>query len=145
MARRATQLSGAVLSLLSILLVMSFITGIGLWFVHEQREKLLEPPGWTKLCQVAHGVVNPLICVLYGWLWYSHIVGGWKMKVNRKSGGALAGTVGGLILTGAAIYYSNNRHLYFSVHLFLGLILPVIIFFHVLAARRWLKIRPEKN
>ena len=107
-ARRGTEIGRGVLVALMVLLVISFVTGLGLWIVHEQSEKALPAPALGKLFTVLHGLANPFICVLYGWLWYSHIPGGWRMQVNRRSGASLVISVGMLILTGAVIYYTKG-------------------------------------
>ena len=135
---RTTQIGRGVLAALVILLVISFVTGLGLWVVHEGSEKGEAEPAWGRAFQVLHGLANPLICVIYGWLWYSHIPGGWGMKVNRKSGASVVISVGMLILTGAAIYYTKGGHLFFSLHLFSGLALPVCVAIHWRAARKWI-------
>jgi hypothetical protein len=143
MANRPTQLTLLFLWVLAISLAVSFVTGLGLWYIHELREDLLREdladlPRWTSACQTLHGLVNPLICIAFGYL-ITHIAGGWKMNVNRKSGVALTASLALLILTGAAIYYSDNRHLYFTIHLLAGLLLPFILAAHWIQARKWVK------
>lgn len=142
MANRATQLSRLFLALLTTSLVLSFVTGIGLWYVHEQREKIAEGrgelPGWTSLCQSAHGLLNPLLCVLFGML-VAHIAGGWRMRANRKTGVALTTAFALLIATGAALYYSEFRHFYFTIHLLAGLLLPIFMAMHWASARKWIR------
>ena len=139
MARRATQISPGTLTLLVSLLVVSFISGIGLWYVHEQREKFADLPWWTSMCRTVHGVVNPAICVVFGVLWSGHIRGGWRMGVNRKSGVALSTIVVLLIGTGVGLYYSGEQHLYFSIHLAAGLALGLMLPIHWILARRWVR------
>ena len=138
MANRPTQLSRLFLAVLTLSLALSFISGLGLWYVHEQREKLGDLPAWTAACQSLHGLLNPLICASFGFL-VAHMAGGWNMKANRKSGVALAVSLFLLIATGAALYYSQFRHFYFTIHLAAGLLLPFLLGGHWRQARRWVK------
>ena len=144
MANRPTQLTSSVIVLLVILLALSFITGLGLWFVHEQREKLAsgeidDLPNWTSLCQTTHGVLNPAISALFGYLGFNHVRGGWKMRVNRKSGGTLSGLMIVLIATGAGLYYGEARHFWFTLHLLAGLLIVIVLPMHWRAARKWVR------
>lgn len=143
MAGRSTQLSRGFLFVLTSALILSFISGLGLWYVHEQREKLAELPRWTWLCQTTHGLLNPLIAVQFGWM-VTHISGGWRMRVNRKSGGSVTVMLAVLIATGAALYYFADRHVYFTIHLLAGLLLPFCFGFHWLQARKWVRSVSEK-
>jgi hypothetical protein len=69
----------------------------------------------------------------------AHIAGGWRMRANRKTGVALTTAFALLIATGAALYYSEARHFYFTVHLIAGLLLPVLAGMHWMQARRWVR------
>lgn len=151
MANRATQLTRTFVAIMMVSLVLSFLTGLGLWYVHEQREKLAEGlgelPRWTSSCQSLHGLLNPLLCVLFG-LMAGHILGGWRMRANHKTGVALTLCFSLLIVTGAALYYSEFRHFYFTIHLLAGLLLPIILGMHWVQARRWvngISIRAEQE
>lgn len=144
MANRPTQLGRGFLWLLGVSLLLSFITGLGLWYIHELREQLAETPPWTWWCQSLHGALNPVICALFGYLCFSHIPVGWGMKANRKSGAFLVVLMSGLILTGIGLYYAANRHLQFTVHLLLGLLLPFGLGVHWAMARKWARRRSEE-
>jgi hypothetical protein len=140
MATRPTQLSKSVIFLLVGLLLISFMSGLGLWYVHELRESQSELPAWTNACRIVHGIVNPAICVLFGFLWFNHIRGGWKMRVNRPSGSTLTISLVILIISGAGLYYGDeSRHFWFTVHLIPGLLLAIILPAHWLAARKWVR------
>jgi hypothetical protein len=139
MATRPTQLTTSLLLLLVSLLVISFVTGIGLWYVHEQREALAEVPRWTTVCRNLHGMVNPAICAVFGFLWANHVRGGWKMRVNRKSGGSLTAIMILLIVTGVGLYYGEARHFWFTLHLIPGLLLAIILPLHWYSARKWVR------
>ena len=140
MANRPTQLGRLALLILIASLALSFVSGLGLWYVHEQREKLGDLPQWTSFCQSLHGLLNPLLCVAFGVL-FSHIAGGWRMRAIRKSGVAMAVAFAALIITGAALYYSEYRHFYFTIHLLAGLLLPFLLAAHWYQARRWVAER----
>ena len=139
MANRPTQLTRSLILLLVSLLFASFITGIGLWYVHEQREALAEVPRWTNVCRNVHGIVNPAICAAFGFLWFNHVRGGWKMRVNRKSGGSLTVMMILLIVTGVGLYYGEARHVWFTLHLIPGLLLVVVLPLHWYSARKWVR------
>jgi hypothetical protein len=123
---------------------LSFVSGLGLWYIHELREKLGDLPKWTAFCQSLHGLLNPVLCVYFGFM-LPHVAGGWRMNANRKTGGALALSFVLLIITGAALYYSDHRHFYFTVHLVAGLLFPFILVAHWRQARRWAARLPSEK
>lgn len=144
MTNRSTQLSRSVITFLVISLSLSFLTGLGLWYVHEQREALSrgdisELPQWTSACQITHGILNPLITALFGYLWFYHVRGGWKMRVNRKSGGTLNGLMIVLIATGVGLYYGEGSHFWFTLHLLAGLLIVFVFPLHWRSARNWVR------
>ena len=144
MANRPTQLTRFTVILLLVLLSLSFVTGLGLWYVHEQREKISENPQiqlprWTSLCQTTHGLLNPAISAVFGFLWFAHVRGGWKMRVNRKSGGSLTVMMILLIVTGVGLYYGEARHVWFTLHLIPGLLLVIVLPLHWYSARKWVR------
>jgi hypothetical protein len=139
MGKRSTQLGRLTLALLITLLVASFVTGLGLWYIHEQREKLADLPFWTSACQTVHGLVNPLICLVLGFISATHMRAAWKIRANWKSGVLLTAMLVVLILTGVALYYSDNRHFYFTAHLIAGLLLPILLPVHWFMAKRWVR------
>ena len=63
------------------------------------------------------------------------------MGANRKSGGFLVLILVGLIVTGLGLYYATNRHLQFTIHLLLGLLLPFSLGIHWTVARKWVRTR----
>ena len=136
MGYRATQLGRLAISILVVSVALSFISGLGLWYIHEQREKLADLPAWTAACRSLHGILNPVLCVFFGFM-VAHMAGGWKMRANRKTGVSVAVSFALLILTGAGLYYSVYLHFYFTIHLIAGLLLPVLLGVHWMRARRW--------
>ncbi len=140
MANRPTQLSSFFIVLLVVLLGLSFVSGLGLWYIHELLESQpADLPAWRSLCRAVHGIVNPALCVMFGFLWFNHIRGGWKMRVNRKSGGTLTALLIILIATGPAFYYGNGGHFWFTVHLTAGVALAIVLPIHWWSARKWVR------
>lgn len=90
--------------------------------------------------RVVHGVLNPGLCVLFGYLWKVHVSVGWRMKANRPTGSALVVILTGLIVSGAALYYMSSREAAYWTHATLGVLLPAGLTVHILASRRWRKI-----
>jgi hypothetical protein len=137
MPERPTRLGAVFLSIIAFGLAVSFVSGVLLWIAQIQREQSLEPPSWQHLCRTTHGLLNPLLCLLFGYLWRSHIPGGWRMKANRKTGALILADVAVLIISGQGLYYSNAREFWFWSHLAFGLLLPLALALHWLFARRW--------
>lgn len=138
MANRPTQLSPFFIVLLVVLLGLSFVSGLGLWYIHELLESQpADLPAWRSLCRTVHGIVNPAICIVFGFLWFNHIRGGWKMRVNRASGATLTALIIILIATGPAFYYGQGSHFWFTVHLMAGLALAIVLPIHWRSARKW--------
>ena len=80
-----------------------------------------------------HGAAAMIFLVIFGALLY-HIRPGWRKKYQRPSGMLLLTACGLLILTGWGLYYLGNeklRNLISTIHSIFGILLPVIIFFHV--------------
>jgi hypothetical protein len=145
MANRPTQLTRFTIILLIGLLGLSFVTGLGLWYVHEQREKMAEDPAaelpdWTSLCQTTHGLLNSAISAVFGYLWFAHVRGGWRMRANRKSGGTMTALMIVLIATGVGLYYDDaRRHFWFTLHLLAGLLIAFATPVHWVVARKWVR------
>ena len=85
------------------------------------------------LCLKLHGAAAMGFLVILGMALY-HIPPGWRKKRQRPSGVSLLVVSCLLILTGWGLYYTGNDQLrsFTSLsHSILGVLLPVIIFFHV--------------
>ena len=150
MLNRPTQLTRFTIFLLIGLMSLSFLTGLGLWYIHEQREKVeenqeLQLPRWTSLCQTTHGLLNPAISAVFGFLWFAHVRGGWKMRVNRRSGGTMTTLMIILILTGVGLYYDKGSHFWFTLHLLAGLLIAFALPVHWVSARRWVRSLPDSS
>jgi hypothetical protein len=150
MANRPTQLTRFTVILLLVLLGLSFISGVGLWYVHELREKIAENPAaelpkWTSFCQTTHGLLNPAISAVFGYLWFAHVRGGWRMRANRKSGGTMTALMIVLIATGVGLYYGEARHFWFTLHLLAGLLIAFALPVHWVVARKWVQAIESGN
>lgn len=85
-----------------------------------------------------HGLAAMLFLVCLGWLLPLHVRGGWRTGLNRRSGSAHLGWNALLALTGYALYYAGSERLRTAastLHLLLGLGLPVMLAVHVLRGR----------
>lgn len=84
-------------------------------------------------CMKLHGAAAMGFLVILGMALY-HIPPGWRKKRQRPSGLSLLVICCLLILTGWGLYYSGNddrRGFISASHSILGVLLPMIIFFHV--------------
>jgi hypothetical protein len=91
-----------------------------------------------SLAMKLHGAAAMVFLIVIGTLLPRHIVLGWKRGEHRGSGGFLVSVCGVLIVTGWGLYYSGNealRNLISSLHGYLGLALPIIVWFHVWQSR----------
>jgi hypothetical protein len=125
------------------LLGLSFVSGTIIWYGQNANEigdltsPLFDPHSWRTL----HGILNPFLCAVFGFLVCQHIRLGWKMKANRLSGFFMEVIFALLILTGAGIYYSPEawQTLMISVHRVTGLLVPLSLTIHWIAAQIWIK------
>ena len=89
-----------------------------------------------------HGAAAMAFLIVFGTLAQIHIRAGWRQRRNRLSGGFLVGTCLVLILTGWGLYYIGYeplRQMGSFIHSYLGLLLPLVIYLHVLFSKRYLK------
>ncbi len=158
-ARRPTRLSATVQWVLLGLLALSFVSGLALWQAapdatrSDPQSFFSETPatgksGWLTAARLVHGAMNPLLCAMFGWLWQTHLSGGWRMRANVWSGVPLAALFAGLILTGLFLYYPEligashdpaARQTLIRWHVWLGLALPAVLVGHLLGAWCWAK------
>jgi hypothetical protein len=138
---RPSRLPRGIEVLTTIIVAASFITGALFWWGQTQLAAL-QPPRWLETCRVAHGCLNPLTCVLFGYLLCQHIRYGWALKINRPSGFVVEIIIAGLIISAVGLYYIGNetiRNWLVWAHRILGMALPVSFIGHWMAARRWIK------
>lgn len=123
-------------------LLLSFISGVLVWYGQAAAETAFTPPPWLHGCRALHGILNPLLCAVFGYLVCQHIRYGWALRANWISGLAMEGAF--LILMGSALalYYADEgslRRACVWVHRVAGAALPAVLIGHWIASRLWLK------
>lgn len=130
-----------------VLLLLSFISGALIWYgdylnLNADFDAVrFNVRPW----RVLHGILNPVLCVVFGSLLVQHIRMGWQLKANRPTGFFMEAVFAMLIITGAGIYYSPEaaQRMFVSIHRITGLLVPLSLTAHWIAARVWVK-RIEK-
>jgi hypothetical protein len=92
-------------------------------------------PWWLKF----HGAFAFAAIWGFGLLWGVHVVNGWSGGRRRRSGGALVGLLGWLIVSGYLLYYLGDDHvrsIASILHWSLGLAVPIAYWVHRSATRR---------
>ena len=86
-----------------------------------------------------HGAAAMLFLIVLGSLIRTHIMHGWNLQRNRRTGVVMITTVTVLTVTGYALYYAGGeatRPLFSTLHWVLGLGCPALLFWHIWAGRR---------
>lgn len=142
-ADRPSRLSLFIHTLVVGLLLVSFVSGLMLWFGPQfaNSEEELFPAKPARIWVVIHGALYPFLCVIFGYLLCQHIRYGWELKANRATGALMEGIFAALILTAAGLYYGPEswREALVWAHRVLGLLLPVSLAAHWWTARAWVK------
>lgn len=130
------------------MLGLSFVSGAIIWY--GQNANAIGDPSSPRfnllIWRTLHGILNPFLCVLFGFLLCQHIRLGWQMKANRWSGLFMEAIFAVLILTGTGIYYSPEawQTSLISIHRVTGLLVPLSLTIHWIAAQIWIK-KAEKS
>jgi len=140
-AQRPTRLSVWGQWTVALMLLASFVSGVGIWWGQTIQAEALSTPQWLRPALVLHGALNPFQCVLCGFLLCHHIRVGWQMRANLVSGILMEVVFVALILSGIGLYYSPEAWRAGIVwsHRVLGLALPVSLGFHWITALFWVK------
>jgi cytochrome b subunit of formate dehydrogenase len=123
-------------------LLLSFLSGALIWYGQSLAEAAFAPPQWLHACRVFHGVLNPLLCAVFGYLLCQHIRYGWALRANWPSGLVIESLFLLLILSGIAIYYADEgpfRNACVWAHRIGGAALPLVLALHWIASRLWVK------
>src|SRR5688572_19693874 len=94
---------------IALLLFGSFVSGVLIWWGKTVQAHEMVTPGWLRPAFVLHGALNPLLCMLFGYLLCHHIRVGWQLRANLLTGFLMEGVFVGLILTGVGMYYLGEE------------------------------------
>ncbi len=120
------------------------LTWLGVWgtgvawlvlhyFMVRQGEFGPERSAFEPWALKLHGAFAFLALWTLGLLWGVHIVNGWNLHRRRWSGGALAGVLLVLVVSGYLLYYVGDdqpRAIASLTHWLVGLALPVVYLCH---------------
>ena len=123
-----------------VLVAGSAVSGGLAWWGKTIQSRDLITPSWLAGSLMVHGVLNPLLCILFGCLLCHHIRLGWSIQANRASGLVMELLFAGLILSGVGLYYAGaekTRDLVTSIHQLMGLLFPLALAVHWVAGIRW--------
>lgn len=136
---RPSRLSPFVHVLTLVLLLAAFLSGSAIWVAQIIQEREQSAPVWLHAVLVIHGGLNPVLSAMFGFLLCQHIRLGWLLKANRRTGLTIELILAGLILTGVGLYYCgpDYRNQFVWLHRILGLLLPLGLTLHLVAAHRW--------
>ena len=127
--------------LIALLLLLSFVSGVAIWWGKCLQAGQLVTPGWLRATVILHGCLNPVLCVLFGILLCHHIRVGWQMRANLLAGVLMETVFAGLILSGMGMYYApeNWHDNIVWLHRAFGVAMPVSLGLHWLTAHFWIK------
>lgn len=141
-ADRPSRLPILIHLLVLLLLVCAFASGGLTWLAQiyydpEVEKQILDEHFWRTF----HGILNPFLCIIFGFLLCEHIRYGWKFRANWISGFSMEAVFAALILTGVGLYYAPEawREAIDTTHKWIGLLLPVTLIWHWIASRMWIK------
>ncbi len=139
---RPSRLARLIQISIAVLLGLSLISGLLVWWGQTIQARELRSPAWLRPSLVLHGALYPFLCVLFGYLGCQHIRAGWELKANRLSGFFMEFIFVALILSGAGLYYFGDefwRSACVILHRICGLALPAALTWHWLAGLAWAK------
>ena len=119
-----------------------FVTGV-FWLVLHYSANLENDSDTTHLplepwLLRIHGLAAYVTRLVLGAVYVRHVRPAWRAKRNRTSGTLLTGILALLILSGCGLYYFGGESLRqwtAYLHDFLGLVLPILLLFHILRGR----------
>lgn len=140
MKRRRLQLRPGQRSTLYALSLLLFASGAAWAWAHQLDESGREvwsglKPSLLKL----HGFAAVGFVLMIGTLLPTHVRRAWHARKNRKNGAFFLTAVGVLTISGYALYYlgdENWRSATRWLHLYLGLVSPLLLWLHVRAGRK---------
>ena len=121
-----------------------YAIGLGLWlsgilwlvyhyFERQQTDFGPAPHPLEHWWLALHGLFAFASLLVFGMLWSAHVVGAWKTKRHRVSGGAVFGVLLVLIVSGYLLYYPAGDDALSTtalIHWAIGLALPMPFLWH---------------
>ena len=137
MAKVGLRLSRAHRSCIYSSILILFITGL-IWLIQkyyptEQNDFSISHSSVDPVLMKIHGAAAMIFLILIGTLLFDHMLAGWIADKNRKTGFFMLLFNVTLIITGYLLYYASSestRNLASISHSIIGIIIPVLIFFH---------------
>lgn len=128
----------------TLLAVLAGLVASGaVWLVFHHLVPVREDMG-THLAEAwslrLHGGLAMGALVLLGMLVPTHLLFAWRRRINRGSGGVMAGAMVLLTVTGYLLYYLGSpalRDVASLLHWVVGLVLPGLLGLHMLLGGRW--------
>ena len=117
---------------------MLYGTGLG-WLLDRYLAHHDLPSAASIWCMKVHGAALLVFLIAYGALLPNHVVLGWRLQRNRRSGAVMLSVVATLVLTGYGLYYAGEeslRTLLSVSHWLLGLAAALALGLHVALGRR---------
>jgi hypothetical protein len=122
--------------------MLLYLTGAGWGWLHYFGKSPDEFSGNSPVepwLLKVHGAAAMIFLVLLGTLLPSHVRFSWHARRNRGNGVGLIAFLGFLIAGGYGLYYFGDERLrsWTSLsHLWIGLVLPAVLVFHIWRGRR---------
>jgi hypothetical protein len=145
---RPTRLSCPGQVIVAVLLGASFVSGVMVWYGKRIQADELSSPAWLQPAITVHGCLNPVLCILFGYLVCQHIRVGWQMRANLVTGFLMEAVFALMILSGAGLYYVGDpewRDRIVFLHQILGVALPLALALHWIAGLCWGRKMSEKS
>lgn len=138
---RPSRLPPAIHVTVILLLLASFLSGVIIWYGETVNEEASDPTFPVNAWRTAHGLLNPFLCILFGYLLSQHIRYGWALRSNWFTGLLMELDFALLILTGVGLYYAPEtwRSMTLDIHHYAGLALPLLLTWHWITSQLWVK------
>jgi len=124
-------------------LFISLVTGVTFFimntWVYVEGDFGPEKHPWQFSVLKTHAFSAFFIMLFYGAMWATHVQYGWRSKLSRRTGIAIVSVLGLQIISAYLLYYMANegmRDITRYIHLGVGLSIPLVLYVHILIARR---------
>lgn len=142
MRRNSAKLSRRHRAWLYTVTLVVYLTGAAWGWLHyagSRSDELALPSPLEPWLMRLHGAGAMALLVILGTLLPGHVRFAWHVHRNRPNGIMLVSVLAFLIFTGYGLYYFGDERLRSwtsSLHLVVGLILPVALILHIRSGRR---------